>query len=254
MPRIIVPHDFALRYTATEQLLVLVHERTHIARHDALANLLQAAFQCLFWFNPLVHLAAQRFRQDQELSCDALVVAQHPRRCRAYAEALLKAHRPHAPPTDGINCHWQSRHSTKERFMQLQSTLPGSFRRIAGRCVVGILTASAIFGTLAARADQAAARTYAIQLALVTHGGSAAPQVHARDGEKFAVATGPWRVEMTVRAAMLPGDVWVASKIYKGANIVGTPTVLAHLSEPVGIRVEAGQDPISMMVLVKPQQ
>lgn len=253
-PRIIVPHDFTLRYTATEQMMVLAHERTHIARRDVLANLLQAAFQCVFWYNPLVHLAARRFRHDQELSCDALVMAQHPRQRRAYAEALLKAHCPHSPPTAGINCHWQSRHPTKERFMQLQATPPGSSRRIAGRCIVVLLAASAVFGTLAARAGQAAiARNYAIQLALVTKGESSVPRVQARDGEKFAVATGPWLVEMTVRAAATPGDVWVASKIYKDANVVGNPTVLAHLNEPAGIRVEDGPDPISMMVLVKPQ-
>ena len=30
---------------------------------------------CANWFNPLVHLAAHRLRTDQELACDATVIA-----------------------------------------------------------------------------------------------------------------------------------------------------------------------------------
>jgi bla regulator protein BlaR1 len=136
-PIIIVPHDFAQRYTAAGQVLVIAHEQAHIARGDAWANLLQAAFQCVFWFNPLVHLAALRFRQDQELSCDAIVMTQHPHQRRSYAEALLASHRVPLAPQSGIHCHWQSRHPIKERFMQLQSIPPGFPRRLAGRCLVG---------------------------------------------------------------------------------------------------------------------
>ncbi len=55
-PRIVVPDDFAQRYTPREQLVVLAHERTHIARHDfahqrrrgpvALRRLVQPAGPC----------------------------------------------------------------------------------------------------------------------------------------------------------------------------------------------------------------
>mgnify|MGYP000087070976 CR=1 FL=1 len=37
-PRIVTPDDFTGLYTPREQLVVLAHERTHIARHDARAN------------------------------------------------------------------------------------------------------------------------------------------------------------------------------------------------------------------------
>src|SRR5690606_37981293 len=90
-PRIVVPHDFDRRFTATERALVLAHERVHVQRGDVPATALATLLQCLFWFNPLVHLALARFRRDQELACDAAVVARHPDARRDYARAMLNA-------------------------------------------------------------------------------------------------------------------------------------------------------------------
>ena len=53
-------------------------------------NAVVALIQCLCWFNPLVHLAARWIRFDQELACDAAVIAERPGLRRPYAEALLK--------------------------------------------------------------------------------------------------------------------------------------------------------------------
>jgi bla regulator protein BlaR1 len=250
-PTIIVPHDFLQRYTAAEQALVIAHEQVHIDRRDALANLLQAAFQCVFWFNPLVHLAALRFRQDQELACDARVMAQCPGQRRAYAEALLKSHTT-KPLSSGIHCHWQSRQPIKERFMQLQSTLPAVSRRIAGRCLVGVLSAGAIFGTLAARAESAAP-TYSIAMTIDAGGEHASPRVLAKGGEQFAVATGPWRIEMTVRAAKTAGEIWVVSKVYKDGAVVGAPKLLARLDGPVGVKLGSNVDPFALSMVVTQQ-
>ena len=250
-PKIIVPHDFLQRYGAPEQVLVIAHEQAHIARRDALANLAQAAFQCVFWFNPLVHLAALRFRQDQELSCDAHVMAQHPGQRRSYAEALLKSHTG-TPLQGGINCHWQTHRPLKERLMQLQSTVPALSRRIAGRCLAGILATGAVFGTLAARAEPAAA-TYSVAMMIDAGGEQSSPRVLARGGEQFAVATGPWRIEMTVRAAKGAGDVWVLSKVYKDGKAVGAPNLLAHVNEKVGVKVDSNGDPFALSMVVTQQ-
>ena len=250
-PAIIVPHDFLQRYTASEQALIVAHEQVHIDRRDALANLLQAAFQCVFWFNPLVHLAARRFRQDQELACDARVMAQHPNRRRAYAEALLKSHTT-TPLQGGIHCHWQTHHPIKERLMQLPSTLPALSRRIAGRCLVGLLAAGAMAGTLAARAEPAAP-TYSIAMTIDAGGEHAAPRVLARGGEPFAVASGAWRIEMTVRAAKTAGEIWVVSKVYKHGAVVGAPNLLARLDGPVGVKLGSNVDPFSLSMVVTQQ-
>jgi bla regulator protein BlaR1 len=250
-PIIIVPHDFAQRYTAAGQVLVIAHEQAHIARGDAWANLLQAAFQCVFWFNPLVHLAALRFRQDQELSCDAIVMTQHPHQRRSYAEALLASHRVPLAPQSGIHCHWQSRHPIKERFMQLQSIPPGFPRRLAGRCLVGILATGAVFATLAARAEERAA-TYSVAMTIDAGDTHSSPRVLAREGEPFTIATGQWRVDMTVRAAKQAGTVWVVSKVTRDGTVIGTPNLLTRVNEQVGVKAGDGTDPFALSMVVTP--
>src|SRR6185437_15992977 len=91
-PRVLVPLDFEQRYSAEEREFVLAHERAHMRRGDTLANALGAAWLCFFWFNPVMFWALRLLRFDQDLACDAAVLAAAGRSCRGrYAEALLKA-------------------------------------------------------------------------------------------------------------------------------------------------------------------
>jgi bla regulator protein BlaR1 len=115
-PRIIVPSDFYTRYTTPEQRLIVAHEREHARRRDPVFNALCGLLQCVFWFNPLVHLAAKRFRFDQELACDTSVMSQHQGARRTYADAMLKTQLNGNPPL--ITCNWQSNHPLKERIME----------------------------------------------------------------------------------------------------------------------------------------
>ncbi len=91
-PHMIVPSDYAERFSAEERGFIRAHERAHMTRQDLSASLLMAAFQVACWFNPLMHLAVACARLDQELACDARVISQHPKGRRRYAETLLKAH------------------------------------------------------------------------------------------------------------------------------------------------------------------
>ena len=68
-PKVVVPADFHTRYDPEERDLVLCHERLHIRRGDLAGNLLAALLRSLFWFNPLMHLAARLHRLDQECGC-----------------------------------------------------------------------------------------------------------------------------------------------------------------------------------------
>jgi beta-lactamase regulating signal transducer with metallopeptidase domain len=88
-PRIVLPADDGT-YSTEERELIRAHEREHVARKDPRAAALAALFQCLCWFNPLVHLAARLLRLDQELACDAAVVRARPTARRLYANTLLK--------------------------------------------------------------------------------------------------------------------------------------------------------------------
>jgi bla regulator protein BlaR1 len=134
-PKIILPVDFESRYTRMERLLVFSHERTHLRRGDALWTAFVALMRCLFWFNPLVHLASTCFRVDQELACDAAVLGDFPRARRAYANAMLKTEM--LDVALPVGCSWQSAYHLKERLKMVKKAVPSHRRRTYGRvCVV----------------------------------------------------------------------------------------------------------------------
>ena len=154
-PKIILPADFEARYTLEEQSLVLAHESTHLRHRDALWNALVALLRGLFWFNPLVHLGASRFRVDQELACDAAVIRSHPNSRRTYAGAMLKTQL--ADSSLPVGCYWHSAHPLEERIEMLKQAPHGSLRRNFGRVLVAL--ASVLGGCLAWAAEPAAAPT-----------------------------------------------------------------------------------------------
>lgn len=253
-PRIIVPHDFAQRYTPAEQALILSHERVHIERRDALANLATALFQCVFWFHPLVHVGARCLRQDQELACDAVVMQRHPHQRRAYAHALLRSHTGMATPA-GLHCHWQSHHPTKERIMSLQQTSPGIVRRLAGRFLLALLVVGGIGATLTVRAEQAtAAPLYSVHMTVDPGDGSAAPHSVTWLADEFSLKkAGDWQLDMTVKPAQAPAEVWLSGKISKGTETVGAPTLLARIGEPATIKIGDGAHPFTVTMIVSRQ-
>jgi beta-lactamase regulating signal transducer with metallopeptidase domain len=142
-PRILIPRDFAERYSPKEQALVLAHEQAHLARQDSRLNGLAAALQCLGWFNPLVHLGAHLMRIDQELACDEAVANRFPDARRAYAEVLMKAQLAMLPLP--LGCYWPSRtqHPLIERVAMLKRPRIGRGRWRAGAVALGCLWAGA---------------------------------------------------------------------------------------------------------------
>lgn len=135
-PKIVVPADFDLRFQSEARRLVLTHERIHLARGDATINALAAVFQCLAWFNPLVHFGAIRMRMDQELSCDAVVVSRFPEARRLYGQALLETQL--ASQALPLGCHWPAAgdHPLKERVLMLNSPLPSTITKLAAASLV----------------------------------------------------------------------------------------------------------------------
>ncbi|MDZ4048456.1 MAG: TonB family protein, partial [Pseudoxanthomonas sp.] len=107
---------------------------------------------CLFWFNPLVHMAARRFRLDQELACDAAVLRRHPNQRRSYGEAMLKTQL--AAISLPLGCHWPSRHPLKERISMLKQSAPGPARRRFGSGVIAAGLAVLALGAWAAQSSE----------------------------------------------------------------------------------------------------
>ncbi|MES2298950.1 MAG: M56 family metallopeptidase [Pseudomonadota bacterium] len=154
-PRIVLPADFAQRYTDEEQALIVLHERIHLRRGDLYANAACSVLQVLFWFHPLLHLAARAFRLDQELACDASVLRHHTHSRRVYAGAILKTQL--AAAGVPVGCNWQSRHPLKGRIMSLTRPSPKRSARLLGTGVLAISAALACYSAWAAAADSPAA-------------------------------------------------------------------------------------------------
>jgi len=93
-PVIILPQNFETDFTPAQQNHALAHELSHVRSGDLWMTASALLFRALNWPNPLIHLAASRFRADQEAACDARVIAMFgdDRSAKtAYADTLLKA-------------------------------------------------------------------------------------------------------------------------------------------------------------------
>jgi TonB family protein len=142
-PVIVAPADFEARFGPDERALMLAHEAAHLASGDATANALACAVQALCWFNPAAHLGVRLMRIDQELACDAAVIAIRPAARKLYGELLLKTQlSSQALP---LGCRWPAgaTHPLKERILMLNAPLPAPARRVAG---AGLVLALAVAG------------------------------------------------------------------------------------------------------------
>lgn len=209
-PQVVLPADFETRFDASQQALVLAHERRHVARFDPWANAAAALLRCLFWFNPLFHLAAARMRHDQELACDADVLAAHPQQRRRYGDALLNAQL--ALQTAPLGCHFGFGHPLKERIAMLAHSV-STTRRWLGRAALACLLLGGGYAVWAAQppvqAAPAAASSSRITADIVLQVDEDAPRPLRIvsevdkpfsletnvDGKRFAIAGSVARVE-----------------------------------------------------------
>lgn len=138
--RIVVPLDFATRYTPAEQRLALDHELIHHRRFDLWTNLVALAWLTLNWFNPIAHAAFRAFRADQELACDAAIARRAPGQRHDYACALVKS----ASQPGLIAACPLSHASTLKRRLKMMKQHRGSWLRTAGGAAA--LTAIGVAG------------------------------------------------------------------------------------------------------------
>lgn len=224
-PEVVLPADFDSRYSVDQRALVVAHEQAHIARGDLHVNAFVAALRCVFWFNPLLHFVAQRFRHDQELACDASVIARRPDARRAYGEALLQAQfTARAAP---LGCHFGFGHPLKERVTMLAKPVPSSMRWLLGS---GLVIALALGTGLAAWAAQPGAsvpvaatdakQLVNLRMRLDVDGKTVStPSVLNYSGRPFSVSDGRFQLEMT---ATVRGDksIALAGSVYDGDKLV----------------------------------
>jgi beta-lactamase regulating signal transducer with metallopeptidase domain len=153
-PRIIMPADSDRLYSTEERALIRAHERTHIDRGDPRTNGFIALAQCLLWFNPLVHLAAREARLDQELACDATVLAHRSGQKRLYAETLLKTQI--GGVATPLGCHWlagPAPHPLEQRIRALRHAAPDERRRDMGVMLIALAFTLAAYGAWRAQPE-----------------------------------------------------------------------------------------------------
>ncbi|MES1222672.1 MAG: M56 family metallopeptidase [Bacteroidota bacterium] len=87
-PVILIPLA-ALNHLSTQQMeAVLLHELSHIKRHDYLINLIINFIQTILYFNPFVKALVKTVEREREKSCDEMVI-QFQYNSHEYASALL---------------------------------------------------------------------------------------------------------------------------------------------------------------------
>ncbi len=148
------PSDFADRYDADERELALAHELTHHARGDLIANWIALVVLALHWFNPIAWRAFRAFRADQEMACDAMVLAGRTAGfAHAYGRAIVKS--AHGGSVSAA-CHLHTINDLKGRLKMLSIGKKSRARIAAGSLGVLALTVAALGVT--ASGTQAAER------------------------------------------------------------------------------------------------
>jgi beta-lactamase regulating signal transducer with metallopeptidase domain len=87
-PVVVVGADHE-EWSAERRRLVLSHEFAHVARWDSATQLAAQILCALYWFNPLVWLAARALRNERERACDDRVLTAGTR-ASTYAGELLE--------------------------------------------------------------------------------------------------------------------------------------------------------------------
>ncbi|RYE03389.1 MAG: peptidase M56 [Sphingomonadales bacterium] len=147
------PRDFSERYDEQERDLALAHELGHHVRGDLIANWVALIVLAIHWFNPVAWKAFRAFRADQEMACDALVLAGRAQALRhAYGRAIVKS--AHGGAVSAA-CHLHTINEVKGRLRMLSKTGNLSPTRLATG-LVGVSALSLAALGLTASGTQAA--------------------------------------------------------------------------------------------------
>ena len=159
-PVILVPQR-AAAWSADRRRSVLLHELAHVRRRDLRAQVLAQAACTVYWFNPLIWIAAAELRAARERACDDAVLCSG-ERPSTYAGHLLGIARELRPPLRPCAALAMARPSELEG--RLHSVLAAGRRRVPARAtrwavagMVGAATMAALGASSAPAVPQATA-------------------------------------------------------------------------------------------------
>lgn len=115
-PMILLPGD-AREWDERRLRAVLLHESEHVRRRDCAAKYVAQVSRALLWWNPLAWILAARMSREQELACDAAVLAAGVP-ADDYAEILLDIARACSSPA-ALGCAMAGAAALHDRLTRL---------------------------------------------------------------------------------------------------------------------------------------
>jgi len=158
-PAIILPADFASRWSDDDLLSALGHELAHVRRHDYAKNLLFETAGLLTAFHPVTWMVKAQIGRTREMTCDAMVVERLVDRKR-YRQSLLRLAERMMPAGRVTALGMFDANILEERIMMMKSKreTPNRLVRVTlTGCAFIVLAAAAIGGTAFAKAVAAPA-------------------------------------------------------------------------------------------------
>ncbi|BDI30872.1 hypothetical protein CCAX7_29230 [Capsulimonas corticalis] len=89
-PVLIAPAGFTRNLSESERRMALAHEIAHLQRRDLLLGIIPTLARALFFFHPLLWLAAREYDAAREEACDAAAIAATQLDAVQYGRLLLK--------------------------------------------------------------------------------------------------------------------------------------------------------------------
>jgi TonB family protein len=141
-PAIVLPSAESPGWTEARRRNVLAHESAHVGRADWLTQTFAQLLCGVYWFHPLVWLAASKMRAESERACDDAVIREGAA-VDVYAEDLLELARQSSGLTESPSAAvamWKRSH-LEERIMRI---LTDHDRRGLGRFAAVAMTLAAL--------------------------------------------------------------------------------------------------------------
>lgn len=152
-PVIVLP-ERACHWSPRRLEMVLMHELAHVLRHDPVTVLLAWFAVTVYWFNPLVWLAARRLTVEKERASDDLVLNSGTD-APDYAEELLSFSRSvNAGASIGLETAFTRKSQLGERLMAILKLNRCRAQLTVPRTVLLSLLTAAVVLPLAALADR----------------------------------------------------------------------------------------------------
>jgi beta-lactamase regulating signal transducer with metallopeptidase domain len=195
-PLILVPLDFARRFSPEQQWLALLHEQFHHRRGDIWASAAALIVAALLWFNPIAYLALGAFRRDMEAACDSRVLAAAGSHAApAYAETILRCA---ASPVPRSLCALTTIDELKGRLIMLNLN-HGPARRLSGLILAAGMSLGGLALAVPAIAHQEPTRQEVVEKKVIINGGPHDKLRHSKPGdlERLGAKCDGQKVEIT---------------------------------------------------------